>query len=176
MVAQAEREHKNMLENNPNPSEAAGTPPIDPSGIEDAVTIDTQFGPMTFTKDQTIHFPTGLLGFGGITEFGIGTLPDPAFGNFKLMKSLDDSGLGFLVLPLEGLPDHIHEDDIKQAREALAIAAEDLAVMLIVTVNKGTEKTTLTVNLRAPILIDTKLRTAVQHVLPNSAYPIRHEI
>ncbi len=165
-----------MLENNTNPAESDGTPPVDPSSIEDAVTIDTQFGPMTFTKDQTIRFPTGLLGFGGVSDFGIGNLPDPAFGNFKLMKSLDDSGLGFLILPLDGLPDHIHEDDIKQAREALAIAAEDLAVMLIVTVHKHEEKTTLTVNLRAPILIDSKLRTAVQHVLPNAAYPIRHEI
>ncbi|MCZ6861604.1 MAG: flagellar assembly protein FliW, partial [Alphaproteobacteria bacterium] len=108
--------------------------------------------------------------------FGIGNLPDPAFGNFRLMKSLDDSGLGFLILPLEGLPDHIHEDDLKHACEALAIAPEDVAVMLIVTVHKSKKKTTLTVNLRAPILIDTKLRTAVQHVLPNAAYPIRHEI
>lgn len=176
MSAQAEREKQNMLENNPNLAESGGTPPVDPSDIEDAVTVDTQFGPMTFAKDQTIRFPTGLLGFGGVSEFGIGTLPDPAFGNFKLMKSLDDSGLSFLVLPLEALSDHLHEDDLKQAREALAIAPEDLAVMLIVTVHKGTEKTTLTVNLRAPILIDTKLRTAVQHVLPNAAYPIRHEI
>lgn len=165
-----------MLENNPNPVESGGTPPVDSPDIEDAVTVDTQFGPMTFTKDQTIHFPTGLLGFGGTSAFGIGNLPDPAFGNFKLMKSLDDSGLGFLVLPLEALPDHLHEDDLKQAREALAIALENLAVLLIVTVHKGTETTTLTVNLRAPILIDTKLRTAVQHVLPNAAYPIRHEI
>ncbi len=176
MSEQAEREKKNMLENNPNPAESGGTPPVDPSDIEDAVTVDTQFGPMTFTKDQTIRFPTGLLGFGGISVFGISNLPDPSFGNFKLMKSLDDIGLSFLILPLEALPDHIHEDDLKQAREALAIAPEDLAVMLIVTVHKGTEKTTLTVNLRAPILIDTKLRTAVQHVLPNAAYPIRHEI
>lgn len=165
-----------MLENNPNSAVSGGTPPADPPDIEDAVTVDTQFGPMTFTKDQMIRFPTGLLGFGGVNEFGIGNLPDPSFGNFRLMKSLDDSGLGFLILPLEGLPDHIHEDDLKHACEALAIAPEDVAVMLIVTVHKSKEKTTLTVNLRAPILIDTKLRTAVQHVLPNAAYPIRHEI
>ncbi|MHA1538481.1 MAG: flagellar assembly protein FliW [Alphaproteobacteria bacterium] len=165
-----------MLENNPNLAESDGNPPAGPSELEDAVTIDTQFGPMTFTRDQVIRFPTGLLGFGGVSEFGIGDLPDPAYGNFKLMKSLDDSGLSFLVLPLEALPDHIHEDDLKQAREALAIDPEDASVMLIVTVHKGEEKATLTVNLRAPVLIDTKLRTAVQHVLPNAAYPIRHEI
>jgi len=165
-----------MLENNTNLAETEGTQHVNPTEIDEAVTVDTQFGPMTFGKEQTVHFPTGLLGFGGVHEFGIGNLPDPAFGNFKLLKSLDDSGLGFLVLPLEALPDHIHEDDLKQAYDAQAIALEDLAVLLIVTVHKGAEKTTLTVNLRAPILIDIKLHKAVQHVLPNAAYPIRHEI
>jgi flagellar assembly factor FliW len=155
---------------------APGDDDASKAALEDSVTVDTQFGPMTFRKDTILTFPNGLLGFGGVSEFALANLPDPALGNFKLMQALDGSALGFLVLPLDALPDHIHEDDLNVAFEALAIKKEDGLVLLIVTVRKTAEATMLTVNLRAPIIIDAATRRGFQHVSQNSAYPIQYEL
>jgi len=144
--------------------------------LDDALTVDTQFGPMTFSKDSVITFPNGILGFGGVSEFALATLPDPALGNFKLMQALDDSGLGFLVLPLQALPDHIHEDDVASALEALSIKPDSALILLIVTVRKAVDATKLTVNLRAPVVIDAEAQRAFQYVLSNTAYPIQQEL
>lgn len=159
-----------------NAAVAQGDDAASKAALADSVTVDTQFGPMTFRKDTILTFPNGLLGFGGVSEFALANLPDPALGNFKLMQALDGSGLGFLVLPLDTLPDHIHQDDINAALEALSIKTEDGLVLLIVTVRKMAEATKLTVNLRAPIVIDASSRRAYQHVSQNNAYPIQHEL
>lgn len=159
-----------------NAAVAAGEGAASKAELEDSVTVNTQFGPMTFRKDTILTFPNGLLGFGGVKEFALANLPDPALGNFKLMQGLDDSGVGFLVLPLDALPDHIHEDDLNGAFEALSIKKEDGLVVLIVTVRKTAEGTKLTVNLRAPVIIDAASRRAYQYVSQNGAYPIQHEL
>lgn len=145
-------------------------------GPAEEVTVETQFGPMAFNLEHALHFPHGLLGFGGHTRFGLANLPDPAYGSFKLMQSLDGSGLAFLVLPASNLADAIQQSDIDEAFDALSIPRESGAALMIVTVRKHEEKVTLSVNLRAPVLIDTKTRKAVQYVLANSAYSIRHEL
>jgi flagellar assembly factor FliW len=159
-----------------NAAVAKGGDDASKAALEDAVTVDTQFGPMTFSKDSVLTFPNGLLGFGGVGEFALANLPDPALGNFKLMQSIDGSGLGFLVLPIDALPDHIHEDDLNAAFDALSIEKDNGLVLLIVTVRKTTEATKLTVNLRAPVIIDAASRRAYQHVSQNSAYPIQYEL
>jgi flagellar assembly factor FliW len=74
------------------------------------------------------------------------------------------------------LPDHIHEDDLSAAFEALSVKREDALVLLIVTVRKTADATKLTVNLRAPVFIDAGTRNAYQYVSQNGAYPIQHEL
>ena len=165
-----------MLHNNTALADPGNAAPDAPADLTDAVTVDTQFGPMTFNREAAINFANGMLGFGGQTTFALANLPDPAYGNFKLMQSLDGSGLGFLVLPLDALPDHIHPDDVAEALQALAIETDDALVLMVVTVRKTEDKATLSVNLRAPVVIDAKARKGVQYVLANSAYPIRHEL
>jgi len=161
---------------NDNAAVAEGKDAAAKAELEDSVTVDTQFGPMTFAKDTILTFPNGLLGFGGVSDFALASLPDPALGNFKLMQALDGSGLGFLVLPLDAVPDLLHEDDIAVALEALSIKQDAALILLIVTVRKTAEATKLSVNLRAPVVIDANDRRAFQHVTPNSAYPIQHEL
>ena len=84
--------------------------------------------------------------------------------------------MAFLVLPLAALPDHIHEDDVTDVLEALSIKRENSLILLIVTVRKAEDTTSLTVNLRAPIVIDAEARRAYQYVMSNSAYPIQQEL
>lgn len=164
-----------MLENSAV-ADAKAEPAPQSAHNGDAVVVDTQFGEIAFPKEAIIRFPSGLLGFSGQSEFGLANLPDPAYGNFKLMQCLDGSGLAFLVLPMESLPDVIAEGDMDEAFDALSIDAESRAALLIVTVRKNDDAVKLTVNLRAPILIDVAEKRAYQHVLANANYSIRHEL
>ncbi len=55
-------------------------------------------------------------------------------------------------------------------------AVADTAFLLIVTVRSEGGKRSMTVNLRAPIAIDTGRRAARQCVLSNNAYSVRHPL
>jgi flagellar assembly factor FliW len=140
----------------------------------DMITVPTMFGPMTFCRDGILTLPAGLIGMPGKKTFGVGDMPDPSYGNFKLMQCLEQPDLAFLVLPIEFLPDRIGAADIADALDALSVPADQAALMLIVTARKTDGQVRLTANLRAPIVVNRKERVARQYVMPNSTYEIRH--
>lgn len=146
--------------------------------VEETVTIDTRFGSMEFSRSNTFTMPHGILGFADKREFGLANLPAERYGHFMLLQSLEDAALSFLVLPLEAVPELIAAPDLEEACAAAGTAAEHAIVMLIATARKDEESgaVTLSINLRAPIVIDAERHTARQHVLNNVAYPIRHEL
>ena len=82
--------------------------------------------------------------------------------------------LSFIVAPLNPESDIIDAADIDDASERLSIARADTAVLLFVATRKIGVESQISVNLRAPIIIDTKSQTGWQYVLNNSRYPVRH--
>ena len=140
----------------------------------DSTTVPTMFGPMTFANDSMLTLPSGLIGIPGKKSFGLGDMPDPSYGNFKLMQCIEQPELAFLVLPIEFLPDRINAADIAEALETLSVPPAEAALLLIVTARKNDGKVTLTANLRAPVVVNRKEKVARQYVMPNSAYEIRH--
>lgn len=141
----------------------------------DGIGIETRFGPMTFDRSNTFTMPHGMLGFADRRAFGLANLPAERYGHFMLLQSLEEAALSFLVLPLAVAPDMIAEADVREACEALGYEPANVIVMLIATARKDDAgAVTLSVNLRAPILIDSEHQTARQYVLNNIAYPIRH--
>ena len=101
----------------------------------------------------------------------------PASSVLQLVSG-DDPELRFLVLAhAEGrLP--LAAQDLADARTALGMADASTVVLLMVTVRAPTPTAScgLFVNLRAPIFLDTAQAMAVQHVLPSTAYPVRHPL
>lgn len=141
----------------------------------EGIDIDTRFGPITFDQSNTFDMPHGMLGFSDRRSFGLANLSAERYGHFMLLQSLEDAELSFLVLPLAVAPDMIAEADLREACEALGYDVENAIVMLIATARKDDSgSVTLSVNLRAPIIIDAQNQTGRQYVLNNVAYPIRH--
>ncbi|MFL5336461.1 MAG: flagellar assembly protein FliW [Geminicoccaceae bacterium] len=125
---------------------------------------------------STILFPQGLPGFPAATRFALRQLKHGPEG-LLLLQSTDDPGLRFLVLPYLGGQLPLRRCDLDSACTALGIPAEHAAVLLVVTRqavqgNEGAPPQ-LFVNLRAPVVLDTHRRTAVQHVLPSPGYAFR---
>lgn len=163
-----------MLANNT----AIETPAAPPAFGDEAQTlvIESRFGTLTIRPQATLMFPQGLLGFGDCRDFALAELPNGKQPQFKALQCLSDPSLAFLVAPLPSESPAIDRSDVEEACQTLSIAAEDLAIVLIVTVRRDDDGAHVSVNLRAPVLIDTKRRVARQYVLPNNKYEIRHQL
>ena len=143
---------------------------------EDTVSIDTRYGAMSFDRAAALGMIRAMPGFPGLTDFALGNLPDPRFGQFKLLQSLDEPEVSFLVTPVPVENPVIAIEDAEQMLKDLGVEKENAALLLIVTVRKDTEGVALTVNARAPVVVDTEHRKAAQYVMRSETYSIQHPI
>ena len=165
---------KLMQEGRVSQSPAAATSKDASASGSQTQTIETRFGSVVFNLAQPVSFTRGLLGMPDKQRFGLADFPNPRFAQFKLLQSLDDTGLSFITMPLELQPDLIRAEDLQRACEDVGITFSDLAVLLIVTVHRGaTGGVQLSVNNRAPILLDAKTRQALQYVFPHDRYQVQ---
>jgi flagellar assembly factor FliW len=154
------------------------TPSVDLPGsvTPDAVTIETRFGTMEFQLHNAVHMPRGMLGYADYHSFGLANLPDPKLDHFKLFQCLEESSLSFIIAPLGVDNETIDPKDVEAACETLSIDPANAVVLLVVSTRKLGPATQISVNLRAPILLDGESQTAYQHVLMNNQYPVRKVI
>lgn len=140
--------------------------------------IDTRFGKITLRRDTAVSFPRGLLGMPSKKNFFVTDFPSEKLGKFKLLQCLDDYNLSFITLPL-AVTSHngiIAPEDIKAACIDLGIMPENLVVLLVVSVHRAPGNVSVSVNARAPLLIDTSLKLAAQYVFHTDKYNVQHYI
>lgn len=157
-------------------AEQVGATPDPAAPVEDSVTLETRFGALTFQTANLVRMPRGILGYADHQTFGLANMPDPNLPQFKVLQSMDDAALSFIVLPLQPGDATIEEVELRTACQMLALDYDDCAVLLMVSTRQVGPATQISVNLRAPILLDANNRRAWQYVLPNSTYPVRHVI
>lgn len=138
--------------------------------------VVNRFGAIAINPENSIHFPKGLLGIAGHSHFCLADYPQAGLERFKILQSLVDDEMAFIVLPLEYANGLIETKDLDEAVKILGYDKEETAILLIVTVYRQDGQTQLTANVRAPLIIDAKARQAAQYVLPNASYQIRHII
>lgn len=121
-----------------------------------------------------IAFPRGLPGFPGAVRFAL----TPIDGGLLVMQSEDEPELRFLMLPYREDELPLRRADLDQACDQAGVPSGRAAVLLVVTRRAGANDGAggLFVNLRAPVVVDTERRTAVQCVLPTADYPFRHPL
>lgn len=148
-----------------------------------------RFGTITVEDDESFEVPNGIPGFPEmrrVTVLGAGPTPgQEGTGDAEHMlfwlQDLDDGALAFLcVVPWVAFPDY--EIDIDE--RTLGIEDEaDVRILSLITTRRtsdgdsatggGTGGTTMTANLRAPIVVDTRRRRIQQVILSDSRWPIR---
>lgn len=153
-----------------NNETAAATPP------ETTITVETRFGAINFGPKNIIHFPQGLVGLPQSKRFGLSPIPDARMGQFMILQSLDDFALSFLVLPLQIGPKTVTPEDAAEACAALAVPMDDADFFTVVTLRQGEQGLSVSINLRAPIIVDAKSHVGRQYVLSNQKYPIRQPL
>lgn len=134
-----------------------------------AMIIETErFGPVEVEENRLIHFIKPILGFENSHRY---ILLDHADDSpFKWLQSADEPELAFVVTnPKFFNIDYEFALSDEQAAEILLEEAEDALVVTIVNIPPE-NPSKMTTNLLGPVVINQKLRKAMQFVLADSQY------
>lgn len=146
----------------------------DNTKTEGMTTFKTRFGEVSYNPQKTLSFADGVLGMPGQKEFFIAAMPVEKLAKFQVMQSLVEDDVSFAVLPLEVLGEKIEDKDLADIKQKLKANDQNLLIILITSIHRTPSGTKLSVNLRAPVFINTDTREAAQVVLPNSKYEVQH--
>jgi flagellar assembly factor FliW len=130
----------------------------------------TRFGSVEVPEENLIHFKSGIIGFPRETRFAL--IPHGQSTLIAWLQSVQTPGLAFPVVSAHGLvldyPDVALEPVAEKA--GLGGTAEDYAVLAVLCAN---QLQPATVNLLAPLLINSTTRQGAQVFLEGSRFTTR---
>ena len=133
--------------------------------------IDTlRFGPVEVDEDKFINFDDGIPGLEQYHKYAIVTFED----SYPLvwLQSVEDMGICLPVLDTFAvLPDYLFDLDDVDVRLLELKGLEDLHVLSVVVIPEDIKG--MTVNLAAPIVMNTTTGKAKQVVLSGTEYNVR---
>lgn len=131
----------------------------------------TRLGELKVSRDDVISFSKGLPGFPNEQKFIL--LPYDDNSPFAFLQSLAEPNLTFLIVePFSFFLDYEFSLDEHVVRELSLSDDNPPRIFNIVTVPENVEE--MTANLLAPLIINSKQRTAQQIVLEKVSYTTRH--
>lgn len=134
------------------------------------------FGEIDLDESKVITFEHGLMGFKEYKRFTI--LYDLEEGdkpNISWFQSLDESGLALPVVnPISVKPDYnpIVEDEVLNSLGE--ITEENLVILLTLTV--PADITQMSVNLKAPLIINSDTHKGYQMIVENQDYDVKYYV
>lgn len=123
--------------------------------------------------EKVITFVNGILGLEDYKKYVI--LDHPESDIIKWVQSVDEPQIALPVVnPYCFYPDYapeISDEDLKRLKIS---SAEEAVVLCVITISQDTN--TVTVNLKAPIIINVSERLADQLIAENADYNIRQPL
>jgi flagellar assembly factor FliW len=134
--------------------------------------LKTKFGTITVDEEQIIHFPRGVLGFADYHRYVLVEREDSIF---SFLQSVDEPGLTFVVI----MPELVRADyEVELSNEEIELlqisSPEDGKVYGIVTIPENVAE--MTVNLQAPVVINTKERLGAQLIIAGDTFHTKHNV
>ncbi|HPJ75271.1 MAG TPA: flagellar assembly protein FliW [Clostridia bacterium] len=123
---------------------------------------------------EKIVFKKDIYGFKDIKKYSLSKASENDNNPFKILKAEDESVSFILLDPtvIDKSYNPIINDKI--ARLLGTRTAEDLAALCIVVIPNDIKR--MTINLRSPIIINVSNGYAIQTILEDERYSIRHKI
>lgn len=129
----------------------------------------TKFGEIQYQEQDVISVPQGLPGFEKLTRFLL--IDTEVYQPFKFFQSLDNPLICFPILdPRLVRPDYVVTLDEEAQKKLQLNKAEEGLVYCVVTL--GSDPGKATINLFAPLVINTSAMKAAQVLLLDSGYPM----
>ena len=133
----------------------------------------TRFGELEVNPNDIITFSEGLLGFENLKKFAIIYDSDrEERSKISWLQSMEEPALALPIIhPSELIDDYgpIVEDELMKNIGDPA----DADILMFVTLSIPSDLTKMTANLKAPIIINTEGRKAIQVIVENEEYKVK---
>jgi flagellar assembly factor FliW len=131
-----------------------------------------RFGEIEVDEEKVITFPAGVPGFESFRTFVMLT-PDLDLP-LSFMQSVEDGNLSFIVAnPFLYFPDYDFELPVTVQQELGITGEGEVTIFTTVSINEQDE---VSLNLLAPIVVNSRRRLGKQVILHNSTYRTKHFI
>lgn len=133
------------------------------------------FGEIQVQEDKIITFNLGIIGFNDFKNFMIIHEMEKEDKNILWLQSLDEPEYAIPVVnPLSVVNEYnpIIEDEILKP---LGNLNED-NMLVLVSLTVPSDITKMSINLKAPIIINAETRTAIQIIADNEAYMVKYPV
>ena len=131
------------------------------------------FGEVTIDDEKMIHFPNGIVGFPELTDFAL--IHDAEKGNqggIRWLQSVQEPNFAMPVVdPLVIRTDYNPSVD----EELLKVIGDGDNLLVLVTITVPTDLKKMSINLKAPLVVNVDTRKAVQVVLEDD-FPVKFQI
>ena len=133
--------------------------------------VTTRFGEIDVDECRIIDMRGGILGFEHLKKYILHIKDEK--NPFWWFQSLDDGAIAFVVInPFVAKADYEPVIDDNDTKLLEIENAEDVVLLAVATIRQN--PLSVSVNLRAPIVVNAKKKIAKQVVLEDPAYPVRH--
>lgn len=134
------------------------------------------FGEVELDENKLIHFENGIIGFPYLTDFAL--VHDEQKGDaagIKWLQSVQEPGFAMPVTdPLAIVPDYNPVVEDEHLKAAGNLNSEDMLVLVTITVPRDIKQ--MSINLKAPIVINAAERRACQVIVEEDAYKVKFPV
>ena len=131
------------------------------------------FGDLHYTKEEVIQFSSGLPGFTKLTKFVIVQKED--MNPFSMLQSVERGDVSFaIVSPEKFKSDYRAMASVEELAEIRLEDPTHARIFALVTTGDGPEDVSM--NLRAPIIINERKKLGAQIILRDSDYDIEYRM
>ncbi|QXM05166.1 flagellar assembly protein FliW [Crassaminicella indica] len=132
------------------------------------------FGEIEIEQEKIITFEEGLLGFEDIKEYAMILNPDKEVA-FHWLQAVNEPSLAFVITnPFLFKKDYDFYIPEKIVAALEIEKEEDVVIFSIAVVPQDIKK--MTINLRGPLIVNTKNKKGKQIVLDTDKYPLKYFI
>lgn len=133
------------------------------------------FGEVEVDAAKIITFPSGIIGFPDLKQFLLIHDEERQDGNISWLQSIDEPAFALPVIdPLRIMEDYnpVVEDELLEGLGEL----NQSEMLVLVTITVPGDITKMTVNLKAPIVINASNLRAGQLIVDDEKYAVRYPI
>ncbi|MFB5674712.1 flagellar assembly protein FliW [Paenibacillus terreus] len=132
----------------------------------------SRFGEIEVQEKDMITFVSPVLGFANLKKYVIINALENSL--FQYMQSLEDKDLTFVLAdPFQWFPDYEFELERRWLQKLKLKSKKDVDIWAITTLRSSSD---ISINLKAPIVINTKSNEAAQIILEGLDYPTRYSL
>lgn len=131
------------------------------------------FGEIEISDNSVVVFDEGIPGFFDMHRFAVINDSNNTFISY--MQSLDEENVCFIMIPpVFAMKDYDIEISESTVKKLGVEKPEDLKLYAVLTIPGNFKDATA--NLKAPIVVNTNNNKAIQEILDDERYSIRHRI